>query len=78
LFIIHKLKINPPEKYKNKNTEEELKEELSDNKDIDARINIDKLNRAELVRLFYWLNEGKKSICDVIEKTFIEKEMMIK
>jgi hypothetical protein len=78
LFIIHKLKINPPEKYKNKNTEEELKEELSDNKDIDARINIDKLNRVELVRLFYWLNEGKKSICDVIEKTFIEKEMMIK
>jgi hypothetical protein len=78
LFIIHKLKINPPEKYKNKNTDDELREELSDNKDIDTRIDVDKLNRAELVRLFYWLNEGKKSICDIIEKTFIEKEMMMK
>ena len=45
---------------------------------IVVKENVDKLNRAELVRLFYWLNEGKKSICDIIEKTFIEKEMMMK
>jgi superfamily II DNA or RNA helicase len=78
LFIIHTLKINPPEKYKNKQTDVVLKEELRDNKDIDDRINIDKLDTADLVRLVYWLNEGKKTICDAIEKKFIEKEMMIK
>ena len=78
MFIIHKLKINPPEKYKNKNTEDELRAVLSGNKDIDDRIDIDRLDKIELVRLFYWLNEGKKAICDIIEKKFIEKEMMIK
>ena len=43
----------------------------SGNKDIDDRIDIDRLDKIELVRLFYWLNEGKKAICDIIEKKFI-------
>ena len=78
LFIIHKLKINLPEKYKNKYTDDELRTVLRDSKDIDDRIDVDKLARTDLDRLVYWVNEGKKLICDVIEKKFIEKGMMMK
>ena len=78
LFIIYTLKINPPEKYKNKNTYDESRTLLRDSKDIDDRINVDELSKTDLDRLVYWSSEGKRSICDVIEKKFIEKEIMTK
>ena len=76
LFIIYTLKINPPEKYKNKNTYDESRTLLRDSKDIDDRINVDELSKTDLDRLVYWSSEGKRSICDVIEKKFIEKEII--
>jgi len=79
LEIIYKLKIDPSVPIVESKTDIKLRELLKDNETLKKlSIEIDDLERTELVRLWYWLkNNEKGNMCNQIKNFFEKNGMMI-